>query len=187
MGFRTGVYHVEARVNNSRKQYATRNGITDLEDVTGEASSTQPSAFLVEVNTRPPGEMGKVPILRAYGIDYNALHLLLAIGDTERATALSRPFVGAPQHWYEVLFITADRGGVFESDGVYKDLVKSNRELAKSVCESREYFRKGDVVPEPASDDQHWIAWFVVFSRESRRDLLEKAAKIQREVKVTFR
>ncbi|KAG7008271.1 hypothetical protein G7Y79_00006g018910 [Physcia stellaris] len=96
MGFRTGVYHVEARVNNSRKRCVPRDGITDLEDVIGDVASAQPSAFLVEVNPRSVGEMAKVTILRAYGIDYHALHLLLAVGDTERAAALSQPFVGAP-------------------------------------------------------------------------------------------
>jgi hypothetical protein len=42
-------------------------------------SSTHPSTFLVEVNTRAPGTTAIWPTLLASGIDYSALHSLLAL------------------------------------------------------------------------------------------------------------
>ena len=187
IGLWTGVYHVEARVSNSRKRYVTRDGIVDLEDVTGYLPDMEPSAVLIEVNARLPGDMCKAAVSRAYGVDYNDLHLLLALGEHDRAEALSQPFLGGPQYWCETLFIVADRGGIFDSGGVYEDLEAQCPDLAQSVCSSFSYYKRGDVVPEPTPDSQPWIAWLLVFSRKSRRDLLEKADQIQREVKVPFK
>lgn len=143
MGLRTGVYHVEARVSNSRKRYVTRDGIVDLEDVTGHLPDVEPSAVLIEVNARLPGDMCKAAVSRAYGVDYNDLHLLLALGENDRAEALSQPFLGGPQYWCETLFIVADRGGIFDSGGVYEDFEARCPELAQSVCSSFRITREG--------------------------------------------
>lgn len=107
--------------------------------------------------------------MRAYGVDCNTIHLLLAVGDIERATALCKPFLAVPQFWCDTLFIVADRGGGFDFDDVYEDLETHHPGRAQSVCESFSYFKKGDVVPEPTADSQPWIAWLLVFSREPQR------------------
>ncbi|KAL8765702.1 MAG: hypothetical protein Q9203_006476, partial [Teloschistes exilis] len=178
---------LEARVANSRKQYLCRDSLLDLVDRNEEGLTTaEPSAVLIEVNARLPGDMCRAAALRAYGVDYNALHLLLALGDTERATATAKPFLTGPQCHCETLFIVADRGGVLDSEDVHETLKVEHPELAASVGESYCFYKKGDVVPKHTADSQPWIAWLLVFSREGRKDLLRRAEEIRRNVVVRF-
>ncbi|KAL8628044.1 hypothetical protein Q9189_006253 [Teloschistes chrysophthalmus] len=187
IGLRTGVYHVEARVANSKRQYLCRDGLLNLVDRSQEDLPTaEPSAVLIEVNARLPGDMCRAAALRAYGVDYNALHLLLALGDTERATALAKPFLTGPQCHCETLFIVADRGGSLDSEDVHETLKAEHPELVMSVGESYSFYKKGDVVPEPTADSQPWIAWLLVFSRESRKELLRRAEEIRGKIVLRF-
>ncbi|KAL4721752.1 hypothetical protein ACLX1H_011246 [Fusarium chlamydosporum] len=54
LGFRNGVFHVEARVQNSRMQYKNIDGIVDLAD-TDVLPLGDPEVYLIEVNARAPG------------------------------------------------------------------------------------------------------------------------------------
>ncbi|KAJ3482687.1 hypothetical protein NLG97_g7504 [Lecanicillium saksenae] len=56
MGFRSGVFHVEARVQNSAKEYREVDGVFDMHGREAQAGDvSQPHVFLIEVNVRPPG------------------------------------------------------------------------------------------------------------------------------------
>ena len=180
IGLRTGVYHVEARVGNSSKQYRrSDDGLLDLMDPPGYLPSPKkPNVVLMEVNPRLPGAMCLAAARSTYGIDYTALHLLLSVRDDERAKALSLPFASGPQNWSETVFILGDKGGTFASEDVYSNLKKDHPDLARYLSDSHTYYTRGQVVPPPTADSQPWIAWLLVFSRVSRKDLLEKAKQI---------
>ena len=181
IGLRTGVYHVEARVGSSSKQYRrSDDGVLDLMDLPGDLPPpNEPNVVLMEVNPRLPGAMVLAAVRSTYGIDYTALHLLLSVRDDERAKALSLPFASGPQNWSETVFILGDKGGTFASEDVYSNLRKDRPDLARCVADSHTYYTRGQVVPPPTADSQPWIAWLLVFSQVSRRDLLGKAKQVQ--------
>ncbi|KAI9041405.1 uncharacterized protein KD926_006801 [Aspergillus affinis] len=54
MGFRTGVFHCEARMRNSAVKYVERDGVTDLED-NPSSKGLKPRVFMIEANPRPSG------------------------------------------------------------------------------------------------------------------------------------
>ena len=188
IGLRTGVYHVEARVGNSSKQYRRADdGLLDLTDLPANSPQLkEPNVVLMEVNPRLPGAMCLAAVRSTYGIDYTALHLLLSVRDDERAKALSLPFASGPQNGSETVFILGDKGGTFASENVYSNLKKDRPELARYVSDSHTYYTRGQVVPPPTADSQPWIAWLLVFSRVSRKDLLEKAKQVQEAAKYTI-
>ena len=64
----------------------------------------------IELNARLLGDMAKAAVSRVYGVDYNDLHLLLALGENDRAEALSQPFLDGPQYWWETLFHRCGQG-----------------------------------------------------------------------------
>ncbi|KAF8863270.1 hypothetical protein BDZ45DRAFT_722677 [Acephala macrosclerotiorum] len=75
LGFSSGVFHVEAQMQNSSMQYQdTGDGTMDLvvRSIGGSATTTpgsQPDAFLIEVNARTPGTGGTWVTLFTYGVD----------------------------------------------------------------------------------------------------------------------
>lgn len=182
-GFRSGVFHVEARVRHSSMQYGVSGGVLDLQIAASEPLTKAPESFLIEVNPRLPGLMATRAALSTYGISYAALHLLIAVGDTERTAALSQPFCAGPQYWSNVVFITPDKGGVFASEDVGDELKKGCPDLWRSVSTYHCYFEKGQRVPEPTADEATWVAWFVVYSRVLRRHLLEISERVRAEVR----
>lgn len=117
-GFRSDVFHVEARVRNSSMQYGISNGIFDLERAGERHDPESPTCSLLEVNPHIPGKMATVAAQKAYGVDYLALHLLFAVRDKERIAALSQSFCDGPQFWSNVVFIIPDGGGVQASDDI---------------------------------------------------------------------
>ncbi|KAI4209021.1 MAG: hypothetical protein LQ349_009584, partial [Xanthoria aureola] len=132
IGLRNGIYHVEARVENSTMEYRRNlDGCFDLESKADtDRPTAEPKAVLIEINPRLPGSMVKAAVLRTYGVDYDALSLLLAIGDKERAVALSQPFRAGPQYWSSALFISTDRGGKLVSGDMVQELRQRRPDLA---------------------------------------------------------
>ena len=96
-GFRTGVYHCEARVCNSTMNYVLEPGATfptlqsrkDLQS----SGSLKPYAFLHEVNARGPAQLSSATTKASRGIDFWQLQMLAAIGDEARYAALATPFL----------------------------------------------------------------------------------------------
>ncbi|EFE29623.1 uncharacterized protein ARB_03518 [Trichophyton benhamiae CBS 112371] len=100
LGFRSGVFHVEARVRNSSMGYIQTDGILDLADVVHSAAAKdQPDVFLIEVNARPPGLQCVFATTYTYGVDFYGLQFLRALEDRERFRALSKPFSCHAQYW----------------------------------------------------------------------------------------
>ncbi|KAI0117203.1 ATP-grasp domain-containing protein [Daldinia grandis] len=187
VGFRDGFYHLEARVENSSMEYATKNGVLDLTKHTVSAKGP-PSAWLIEINPRPPGIQASEAIKHTYGIDYWSLGLLFPLNDKDRIKQLSHPFAfplpyeQGSQYWCEMVFIPVDKGGVYESGDVCAELFDRCPDLTSHISKSFCFLKKGDRVLGPAKGVNSWVAYFNVYSRESREHLLEIADSTRKEV-----
>ena len=181
IGFHDGFYHLEARVENSGMEYVTKNDVLDLAERAESAPGT-PSAWLIEVNPRPPGIQASEAVKHTYGLEYFGIALLFALNDKQRAKQLSHPFAQGPQYWCEMLFIPVEKGGVYESGDVCAELFDRRPDLARYVSRSFCFLKKGDRVQDPTSGVNAWVAYFNVFSRESRAHLLQIAEAIRRDV-----
>ncbi|KAL7940697.1 ATP-grasp domain-containing protein [Trichoderma barbatum] len=185
MGFRDGFYHLEARIENSRMEYVARNGVLDLAERPIPAKGV-PYTWLIEVNPRPPGIQASEAVRHTYGLDYFGLALLFALDDKERVRQLSHPFAQGHQYWCEMVFIPVEKGGVYDSGDVCAELFARRTDLAANVSGSFCFLRKGDVVQDPAVGVNSWVAYFNVFSRESREHLLGLGDEIRREVRFSI-
>ncbi|CAN8095407.1 unnamed protein product [Discula destructiva] len=91
LGFTTGLFHLEARVEASRMEYAVQgNGSLDLQTKIEQAIDTaigSPSAWLIELNARPPSLQASWASRATYGIDFWSLALSFALGDKKGARA----------------------------------------------------------------------------------------------------
>ena len=188
MGFRTGVFHVEGRVRNSASEYSSRQGILDLRAKTI-PPKTNPSIFLLEINARPPGMGALMATNLIYGVDFAAIHMLCALGESESIRALSQPYVsddstpgGGAQFWADLLSIPAQSDGVYDGDDVCEDLRKRRPDLQANVMWAMCCLKKGDYVPGPPVMVK--VAYFLVFSRKSRQDVLRVAQEIRKAVQV---
>lgn len=89
-GFRSGVFHCEARLVNSKMHYAIENGELDLQQNHAQGYLRGVSVYLIEINARPPGYIETMPVRIVYGVDYFALQLLFHVpNEEERISALS--------------------------------------------------------------------------------------------------
>lgn len=197
IGFRNGMFHLEARVKDSQMKYKVTRGIMDMEPRTERRSAPgvgtgqeclkpSPSCWLIEINGRPPGIQASEAIIGAYGVDYVGLGLLIPLQDKERVRSLSVPYLNSPQYWSELVFIGSEKGGIFDSGDVCETLKKRRPDLARHISKSRCFLKNGDEVPPPSSDDALWIAYFVVFSRVSRRHVLELAEEVRSSAQVSI-
>ena len=187
LGFRTGVFHVEARVCASNMQYTVEDGITDLRQ-NHHSRLASPSLFILEVNARCPGVAGVYPTAYTYGVDFAALWLLSATGDSRRLRALSHSFLNGPQLWCDLVPITVTRGGTLDSDDIIDELRQRRPDLTEHVSNTTCFYRRGDIVPEPSVTNLTGIiAEFVCFSRKSRGDLLCIVNQIRQEVRIRWK
>lgn len=186
LGFRSGVFHLEARVKDSEMAYVVQDGITDLEFRRDTSKLTTPSSWLIEINPRPPGKMATDAVESTYGIDYVSLGLLFSLNDKERIRALSHPFIQGSQYWCQAIFIPTEKGGVFDSDDVCDELQQRRPDLAQYVSISACLFRRGELVPSPMTGITAWIAYFTVFSRVGRGHLLEISESIRQEIRYSI-
>ena len=182
-GFRSGMFHVEARVRDSSMQYGRSDSILDLQTTASNFVTKAPNSFLIEVNPRTPGIMASTAVHSTYGVSYYPLHLLIAIGDKERTAAFSQSFRAGSQYWSNVMFITPDKDGILSSDDMGDELKKRRPDLWPSVSSYHCYFERGQRVPEPTADEATWIGWFVLYSRVGRRHLLEISERVKAEVR----
>ncbi|KAK1143469.1 hypothetical protein N8T08_006275 [Aspergillus melleus] len=190
MGLKTGVFHLEARVQNSSMEFAEKDGIIDLRP-TKAANSHPPRCFLIEVNPRPPGMPVVLTSAGVYGVNMYDLHLLASLGDYQRFRGLAKPFdqdTKIPCHaraWSQLVWLRADKGGLCASDDVCGEFLQrlspEDRELiTESVC----FFRKGQRIPEPRQGVVLFGAFFIVTSRTNRDDVLRVSKILQREFSI---
>lgn len=184
-GFRSGVFHCEARVRNSRVHYSVVDGdLVDLVKDNGHGdTASEPVVYLHEVNARPAGYLESVAVLLAYGVDYYALRMMLAIGEGEssRLRSLAQPFLQGPQFHLSVMIIQQTRAGVMKTEDCAKEFLDHPEHASVKAAVVDYYSRKkgGDVLEGPDASALWWIAFFSVTSRLSRRELLEKVRFVQ--------
>ncbi|CAG9949765.1 unnamed protein product [Clonostachys rosea f. rosea IK726] len=191
LGLRDGIMHLEGRVENSTTDYKSVNGILDLHPVDPSPGAPEkPSAWLIEINPRPLGMTGSQIIESTYGIDYWGLALLIAVGDKARVRALSRPYLHGAQYTCIMVFIPADFSahlkGIFDSDDICVDLKNRRPDLAKQISRSACLVKRGQKVAHPSSGRNSFLAYFNVFSRNSREEALEFARQVREEVRYSF-
>jgi glutathione synthase/RimK-type ligase-like ATP-grasp enzyme len=182
LGFSTGVFHVEARMVNSTKEYrAGEDGVLDLQRK--DHPVPKPEVFLLEVNARPPGRQALNGVARCYGIDYYVMQLLFAVGASHRAEQLCHSFVGGSQYaCCEAVYIPALEGGIFDSDDIVQDLLDQEPDLRTVIVEHHVLFHRGEPVPDPRQGKLRWIATFLIASK-ARHDTLRLGATARREIK----
>ena len=173
-----GIHHMEGRMRNSAMEYRVTDGSTDLAWRSG-ALLADPQSILIENNPRPPGTNSNSVILHTYGVEFYAVHLLIALGDGARTQALSVPFRTGPQYHCDLVSIPVERGGIFASDDATVDLFERSPYLEGLVKKSGCYFDYGEEVPDPSSGIWTQIAYFMIASRTSRKEVVDAAQKIR--------
>ncbi|KAF5654519.1 carnosine synthase 1 [Fusarium sp. NRRL 25303] len=185
LGFRSGVFHVEARMQNSCMQYQDLRGdnILDLAPVS-KSREQETDVFLIEINARSPGTAGTWATLYTYGVDMGALQLLHAVGDAERFACLSQPFSstlgrdvdvdigggGGAQYWNAQCMIPVHRDRVFVPPG-FVDMVLAEIPHVSAHVSRAELYAEARTFVSPG--DSAWVAYFLLFSKVDRRHLLE--------------
>ncbi|KAE9571814.1 Fumipyrrole biosynthesis protein C [Colletotrichum fructicola] len=195
LGIRNGIFHLEARVENSKARFAlTDRGVEVVprEDSTSTGNEPDPSVFLIEINARIPGHQESYSVEYTYGIDYYALQLLAALvppGEGESAhdvvkthiRALSRPLQPSSQFPTHIVFSAATRGGTF----LGTDALPAS--LARWITNSKVYKNVGDVIGNPSVEGKWpFLAYFGVTGRLAGRDGREQARGLGELVRETF-
>ncbi|KAL5361378.1 hypothetical protein BJX96DRAFT_185268 [Aspergillus floccosus] len=189
MGFRSGVFHVEARVRNSAMKYAQENGIVDLQynATRDDQRQPKPSVFLIEINARPPGYYGLMSPAWTYGVDYFALHVLHALGDEARMRALSQPFMRGPQYDGALMLIIPEKRGTLTSGDPAEKFMEEHPEVMNDILLRREPFVRGDLVPGPDAPTIPFLSVLVLCSKNGREGLLRNMAIIRRDWRHTIK
>lgn len=179
LGFRSGCFHLEARVQNSSMRYRETDGFLDLVDDdsnSGIAESRLPNVFLIEVNARPPGLQSVFATTYTYGVDYCGLQYLLAVGDRERFAALAKPFSCHYQYWCEIVFVPTHRENITVPDDFCEQVLRRLPDIAPHVsrAETTTWFK----VVSPVGGTG-FIGYFLLYSRIGRRHVLEMGDRIK--------
>ncbi|GAB1199529.1 hypothetical protein APSETT444_008879 [Aspergillus pseudonomiae] len=189
LGLRSGVMHLEGRIENSVVEYMTKDGVMVLSPRSSHSNRT-PRAWLIEINPRPLGMTGSQIIESTYGIDYWGLALLSAVGDKTRVRALARPFLKGPQYTSVMVFIPADFTssckGIFDSEDICADLIARRPDLEAFISKCGCLVKRGQHVPHPSTGRNTFLAYFNVFSRNSREEALNIAKEVREAVRYTF-
>lgn len=173
MGFRSGIFHVEARVQQSSMRFAERHGTVDLDHIDSHKRSQDgrtPEMFLVEVNARPPGPDCVLATAFTYGVDYNALQWLRGLDDGERFRTLCSPYTCGAQYHCSVMSIPIHRHNVFVPQDFCEQVLQRMADAARHVARS-ECFVPGKTVSPVGNAG--FLAYFIVYSRKTRREVLE--------------
>jgi hypothetical protein len=188
-GFNSGIFHCEARIRNSRFGYrlSPENGVVDLiakgkesgipnKDSIAPPETDEFEVYLHEINARPPGYLESVAVLLAYGVDYYALRLLMAIGpaETARLRALSQPFLDGPQFHLSVLMVHQAQAGVMKSQDAVGEFLDKYPEVKANVVDYYSRKKGGDALEGLGSNSLCWVGFLSIVSRQSRADLLQR-------------
>ncbi|EGO60163.1 hypothetical protein NEUTE1DRAFT_134222 [Neurospora tetrasperma FGSC 2508] len=199
LGFHTGIYHLEARMVNSKYEYRSISpGIIDLVPRDNLPLSKNPECKLIEINARPPGYRVSVPSRHTYGIDYFAVRMLAALGDKDRLRAISVPFShysevddGTPgagaQYWSRLVYIPVPRDGVlkwgfkqhesehngYEIISPSEDLKLRRPDLAGHIVLAVDYYEHGEWVSTFTDGARTYLGHVLVKSTVSRQEAIE--------------
>ncbi|KAK4458657.1 hypothetical protein QBC42DRAFT_349460 [Cladorrhinum samala] len=196
MGFRTGVFHVEARMINSATEYRdVGDGLVDLvgkQQNHQHSSIPSPECKLIEINARPPGYRVTVPSRHTYGVDYFAAHMLAAAGDHGRLRMVASPFdhqvdgrTPGAQYWSRLVYVPAPAVGVVRWPlklSPCEELRRRRPDLAGNIVLGVDYCIPGDKIDLYTDGARTYVAHLLVSSRESRLH----AIKLEEEVLRAF-
>ncbi|KAJ8112843.1 hypothetical protein OPT61_g4884 [Boeremia exigua] len=182
LGFKSGIFHCEARVRNSSARYEQGpDGILDLTISKYAQTRQRPSCYLHEINARSPGYINCVAAILAYGVDYYAIRLLLSLGsqENERVRILAQPFLGSkPQYILGVVVLAPTRAGIMASENAVEDYLVANPDIREHVVHHQTLRKKGEFVEGPDSNELLAVGYVIVASKNSRRQCLELAKQI---------
>ena len=176
-GFRNGIHHVEARIQNSAMEYNVVDGVLDLRPKAALGSmNPEPEVLILEVNERCPGWMVIWATRYAYGIDYAALQMLAAINDGVRFRTLSQPFRNGAQASVESIFVPTECGGTIRGEiPICEELARRRLDLMKKKTKGVEIInfqttqQPGNVVTDPSSGALSFVAAFNLATRANDR------------------
>ncbi|KAM5479386.1 hypothetical protein MaudMau93_007878 [Microsporum audouinii] len=184
-GFRDAVLHMEAKLRNSSHSYvknAGGDGLVDLKAKLPATTSTQAKdVFLLEINPRAPGWQEVEATARAYGVSYYSISLLNALADKNRIRSLSQPFVGGAQYHMQLLFVSAQRGGIYNFGDIRTTVLTSRRQLGAHVVKCASLIEDGQEVLDPSTGQVYgnFIAFSLVISRASRKEAMQVGREIE--------
>ncbi|KAL8767046.1 MAG: hypothetical protein Q9209_006340 [Squamulea sp. 1 TL-2023] len=130
IGFKTGVFHLEARVQDSSMAYSEEAGLLDLRPRSNTTRNTTPRCVLIEINPRPPGFNSVSVTACTYGVNMYDLHVLASLGEHGWLRALARPFepaaamINHARAWSQLVSLRADKGGICASDDVCAEMLQ---------------------------------------------------------------
>ncbi|KAK4243522.1 hypothetical protein C7999DRAFT_18129 [Corynascus novoguineensis] len=200
-GFRTGVFHVEARIVNSAVTYSdTGDGVVDLVLREGQDKEEAATAAckLIEINARPPGFRVSVPSRHTYGVDFFAAHMLAAVGDHDRLRLAARPFDHAPregrtrgaQYWSRLVYVPAPKAGVVRWSSSRtglspcEELKRRRPDLRDRIVVAVDYCVPGDKVALYTDGARTYVAHLLVCSRVSRKEAIQIGEEVLREFRI---
>jgi biotin carboxylase len=182
MGFTHGTFHCEGRVRNSRMKYARCEEADMSWDLVPDPdfdATQEQSFFLHEINARPAGYLESVATLLTYGVDYYALQMLLALGDTERFSQLAVPFKTGPQWHLGLLLIPEETAGIMKTFDTTLNLMDRNPDLAAAIVDHNTVIKGGHRCLGPKASQLSYLAYISVVSRESRNECLRLSEKVR--------
>ncbi|KAA8575942.1 hypothetical protein EYC84_006107 [Monilinia fructicola] len=196
LGFRNGVYHLEARVKDSKSNYAmTTTGVELVESPQSPNATREPSVFLIEINARVPGHQETFAVEYTYGIDYFALSMLMALSSDKNSGSksvdntalesvihtLSQPYSAHVQYPTNIVFIPAERGGTF----MYAKPLPED--LMRHVVEYTVFIQKGEVIKDPEKEGKWpFVAYFLVVGSLTGREGREQVRRIGERIRKAF-
>lgn len=188
LGFRNGVYHCEARVDNSTMEWGvTKTGAPELVPRKDHNGKT-PTSWLIEINTRPGGFNTCDIVQSTYGVDYWSLLLATKLVDNDEVVrSLSTPYRDGAQGFADMVFVIAafdknTKKGIWESGNVTEEMIRERPDLGKHFTGHFTFPKKGEVVPHPSSGTNRFVVYMHLFSRESRANVLELASEAKKEL-----
>ncbi|KAK3388393.1 hypothetical protein B0T20DRAFT_448634 [Sordaria brevicollis] len=199
MGFHTGIYHLEARVINSKYEYRPiAPGVVDLVPrYPQDLPFARPECKLIEINARPPGYRVSVPSRHTYGVDYFAVRMLAALGDKERLRAISIPFshhavdrTPSAQYWSRLVYIPVPEDGILRFNdpriSPSEELKLRHPDLAKHIVLAVDYYRDGDEVNVFTDGARTYLGHILVKSTNSRKEAIEVGNQVLKAYKVNI-
>lgn len=191
LGFRNGMFHCEARVDNSSMEW--RNTAAGVPEMVPRATHNgkTPASWLIEINTRPAGLNTCDIVETTWGVDYFTLLLLTKLeGATESVQAMSKPYLQGAQYFADMIFVLAQfdkaKEGIWRSGNATEELAQRRPDIAKHFSGHYTFPKDGDKIPHPSSGINRFVAYMHLFSRESRAHVLELAAEARRELRMDF-
>ncbi|QKX59329.1 uncharacterized protein TRUGW13939_06461 [Talaromyces rugulosus] len=195
-GFRNAVLHIEAKLRNSSCRYVkdpSTDGLVELQLQTPATTTTHPKdVFLLEINPRAPGWQEVEATARTYGVSYWSISLLNALADKDRILSLSKPFVGGAQYDMQLLYVPAQKGGVYNFGDICTTVLRSDpqesgqtQQLGAHVVRCANLMEDGEEVLDPRTGQVfgNFIAFFLIVSRISRMEAMLIGREIEKRVR----